>query len=53
MSQRWLAISVIVLGLPAFVRADAFDNYINPILASVPGAKDVEKVAKLTPAMMV
>jgi hypothetical protein len=51
---RWLAVSVIVLGLaPALVRADAFDNYINPILAKVPEAKDVEKITKLTPATMV
>jgi hypothetical protein len=54
MSQRWLAVSVIVLGLaPALVRADAFDNYINPILAKIPEAKDVEKITKLTPATMV
>lgn len=54
MSHRWFAVSVIVLGLaPALVHADPFDNYINPILAKVPGAKDVEKITKLTPADMV
>src|SRR5262249_29530985 len=30
-------------------RADAFDNYTNPILAKVPGAAGVQEVKKLTP----
>lgn len=52
MSHRLLAV-VAILFLPALLRADAFDNYINPILAKVSEAKGVEKVTKLTPAMMV
>ncbi len=52
MSHRFLAISMIFLA-PAASYADAFDNYINPILAKVPAAKDVEKITKLTPADMV
>ncbi len=53
MLPRTLAISVLFFFMPAFVRADAFDNYTNPILAKVPAAKAVQKITKLTPAMMV
>ena len=43
----------ILLLLPAFARADAFDNYINAILAKIPDSKSAEKIAKLTPELMV
>ena len=52
MSHRLLAILAILV-VPAMVGADAFDNYVNPILAKVPESKDAEKVAKVTAAMMV
>lgn len=42
-----------LLAAPVAVRADAFDNYTNPILAKVPGSKLAEPVKKLTPALMV
>ena len=39
--------------MPAVLRADAFDNYTNPILGKVPDARSAEKITKLTPALMV
>lgn len=33
---------------PAIVRADAFDNYTNTVLAKVPDAKEAKEVKKLT-----
>jgi hypothetical protein len=42
---------LVVLALAVFAapaRADAFDNYINPILAKVPDAKGVKVLKKLT-----
>src|ERR1700722_17441888 len=53
MLPRTLAIGVLFLVMPALIRADAFDNYTNPILAKVPEAKSVEKITKLTPELMV
>jgi hypothetical protein len=54
MRFRWLGFCFLTLAfLPTFVRADAFDNYTNTILAKISEAKSVEKVAKLTPEMMV
>ena len=51
-SQK-LFLSVLSLCLCASVvssaRADAFDNYTNPILAKVPGAVGVQEVKKITP----
>jgi hypothetical protein len=41
------------LAAPVTVRADAFDNYTNPILAKVPASKLAEPVKKLTEEMMV
>lgn len=52
MPHRLLAAALLIL-LPTIARADAFDNYTNPILAKIPDAKDAEKIARLTPAMMV
>jgi hypothetical protein len=50
--SRWIALSLIAI-TPATVRADAFDNYINPILAKAPQSKDVQKITKLTATTMV
>ena len=52
MPRRLLVVGVVIL-LPALVRADAFDNYTNPLLAKAPEAKGTEKITKLTPQMMV
>lgn len=38
--------------VPPALRADAFDNYTNPILAKVPGAAGVQEVKELTPALL-
>ncbi len=43
----------VLLTSPAVVRADAFDNYTNPLLAKVPTSKSAEKITKLTPELMV
>lgn len=54
MLQRYAGISLFLFILaPALARADAFDHYYNNILAKIPEAKTVERVAKLTPALMV
>jgi hypothetical protein len=54
MRHRWFAFSVLAFWLAtSLLRADSFDNYINTILAKVSEAKSVEKIAKLTPEMMV
>jgi hypothetical protein len=53
MFPRWILAVAAASILPACARADAFDNYINTILAKIPDAKSAEKIAKLTPAMMV
>src|SRR5205823_3981278 len=42
-----------LLVVPAVARADAFDNYTNPILGKAPDSKLALPVKKLTPAMMV
>jgi hypothetical protein len=52
MLRSCLAIAV-VLAAAALARADAFDNYTNPILAKIPASKSAEPVKQLTPAMMV
>jgi hypothetical protein len=52
--RRSLAILLAAfLAAPAAARADAFDNYTNPILAKVPGSKLAEPIKKLTPELMV
>jgi hypothetical protein len=54
MLQRFAGLSLILFVLaPARTRADAFDHYFNKTLAKIPEAKTVEKVIKLTPALMV
>jgi hypothetical protein len=49
MLNRWANLGVvIILSLPAAARADAFDNYVNPLLAKIPESKSAQKLAKLT-----
>jgi hypothetical protein len=53
MARTWLSLAVVALGLaPAGTRADAFDNYINPVLAKVPGHEGVKEITRLDPVMM-
>jgi hypothetical protein len=53
MRIRWTILGlVLVFGLPASVRADAFDNYVNALLAKVPASKSAEKITKLTHEMI-
>lgn len=49
MSSRFIACLALLTLLPALARADAFDNYTNPVLAKVPGAAGVQEVKQLTP----
>ena len=45
-------VAALFLLTPRSARADAFDHYINPILAKVPQAKGVKQVLNLvTPCM--
>ena len=54
MLQRYAGLGLILLGLaPTMAHADAFDHYFNKILAKIPESKNAEKVAKLTPELMV
>ncbi|HZZ80661.1 MAG TPA: hypothetical protein VFE62_19315 [Gemmataceae bacterium] len=50
--SRWLSLAIVAV-IPTLVRADAFDNYINPILAKAPQSKNVQKINKLSAATMV
>jgi hypothetical protein len=45
--RAWLAVGCLV-ALSAAARGDAFDNYINPVLAKVPDAKGVKELKKVT-----
>src|ERR1700682_4244522 len=42
-----------LVAAPSVARADAFDNYTNPILAKVPASKLAEPIKKLTEELMV
>lgn len=44
---------ILTLSIPAFARADAFDNYTNRILAGVPESKSARRIKELTPELMV
>jgi hypothetical protein len=48
-----LAIALALVFFPSSVRADAFDQYTNDILALVPASKNAQKVAELSPSLMV
>jgi hypothetical protein len=49
--MRWLALTC-VLCFAAQVRADAFDNYTNPVLAKVPEAAEAKAITELTPEII-
>lgn len=44
---------LLVLASPALVRADSFDNYLNPLLARIAESKSAEKIKELTPDAMI
>ena len=48
-----LGVGLASLLLPAIARADAFDNYTNPILAKVPDSKLAVPVKRVTTALLV
>lgn len=48
----WLGLTALLLA-PGGARADAFDDYLNPILAKAPKAEGVEAVKQLTAEQMV
>jgi hypothetical protein len=52
--SRYLPILAISLALaaPPTLRADAFDHYINPILAKVPSADGTRELKQLTPDLL-
>src|SRR5437764_3053694 len=51
--SRLLPLSLLTLTvLPFAVRADAFDNYPNPLLGKVPGGDGVKEVKQLTPDLL-
>ncbi|MBI1830933.1 MAG: hypothetical protein HYR84_05715 [Planctomycetes bacterium] len=52
MSIRFSFLVVLIL-VPTVAYADPFDHYFNKLLAKMPEMKSVEKVAKVTPDMMV
>jgi hypothetical protein len=53
MHSLFLFITLVVSALtPTVLRADAFDQYTNPILAKVPEAKGVKELKQLTPALI-
>jgi len=49
--SRWLSLLTLAV-VPLAVRADAFDNYTNPLLEKVPGAEGVQEVKQLTPDLL-
>jgi hypothetical protein len=51
MRRFWLC-AALTLALAPRVRADAFDNYTNEVLAKIPGAAGVKQVKELTPALL-
>jgi hypothetical protein len=53
MLHRFPAVVLALVLVPMSAHADAFDNYDNTILAKIPASKSAEKIAKLTPEIMV
>jgi hypothetical protein len=45
-------IAALPLAAPAPARADAFDRYVNPVLAAAPDAEGVKEVKRLTPDLI-
>ncbi|MBI2805646.1 MAG: hypothetical protein HYX68_11770 [Planctomycetes bacterium] len=52
MLHRLLAVALTLTLVPTLARADAFDNYINSILAKIPDSKLALKITRLTPELM-
>jgi hypothetical protein len=52
MLRTWLGLTFVIV-LPAWARADAFDNYTNPILAKVPKSDLAEPIKQLTIEQMI
>jgi hypothetical protein len=53
MHRRLAALAAVaLLVLPRIARADAFDNYLNPILGKVPTAEGAHEVKQLTPDVL-
>jgi hypothetical protein len=51
--HRLSFLGVLALALAAqSAHADAFDHYVNPVLAKVPGAAGVQEIDRLTPALI-
>jgi hypothetical protein len=50
--RRCFLLIPVFLVAPSSLRADAFDHYINPILARLPGSAGVEEVKQLTPDLI-
>ncbi len=50
---RHLIIPAILVAIPALVRADAFDNYTNPLLAKLADSKSARRLSQLTPELMI
>jgi len=50
---RGSVVLTLFIALPALARADAFDNYINPILVKAAKSKAVKRVQKLSSADMI
>jgi hypothetical protein len=48
----FLLLAAAAVGLPPAARADAFDNYTNPILRKVPAAEGTREIKQLTPALI-
>ena len=44
-----IATVVLLLGLPALMRTDAFDHYTNPVLVKLVGSDHVKELKRLTP----
>ena len=53
MSRFAVGALALLLIVPAFVRADSFDNYTNPLLAKAAESMSAQKIAQLTPELMV
>src|SRR5262245_28571183 len=46
------ALALALLAAPRAARGDTFDRYTNDVLAKAPGAPGVQKVERLTPALL-
>jgi hypothetical protein len=54
MRSRYLVtVAALIVLIPGMLSADPFDNYTNTVISKIGAAKSVEKITKLTPALMV